>query len=147
MARLLRGLVCFTLSFFLFSDSVPISEVCSYVLNSLSYEDMSNKFINWHGIFGIELEEYYVYFYSPYCGHCQTIKDKVIQYALCGSIQLFFVSPSNEVLLGMNIELTIGASSIEALWILGYPSLLKIKESTVTMNIPGATTIIELLST
>jgi thiol-disulfide isomerase/thioredoxin len=115
------------------------------IVNVYSYEDISEKAIKWADVFQITPYHYYVYFYSPYCGHCQSIKDLVINYSVCGEIPMFFVEANNEVVTSKDTHLTIGATSIEQLWILGYPSLVEIESGVVIANTAGANAIQEIL--
>lgn len=110
------------------------------------YEDIKDKEIKWSNIFTIEFNHYYVYFYSSFCGHCLSIKNEVIRYSFCGSEKIFFVEASNEIKIGTNTELTIGATSIDEAWILGYPSLFDIENGVLIMNIAGANTIRDFLA-
>lgn len=132
--------------FFMHSDSTLNSDdaVCSDS-ESYDYEDIENQKIVWRDLFNAEPSHYYVYAYSPYCGHCLEIRDGVIHYSRCGSIPLFFVEASDEIAFGSHIETTIGAVSIEQLWILGYPSLLEIKNGTLIANTAGSSKITEIL--
>ena len=110
------------------------------------YEDIKDKEIKWSDIFTVEYSHYYVYFYSPFCGHCLSIKNEVIRYSFCGSEKIFFVEASDEIKIGTNTELTIGATTVEEVWILGYPSLVDIENGVLIMNIAGANTIREFLT-
>jgi hypothetical protein len=49
------------------------------------------------------------------------------------------------VKLGNDIEATLGATTIEQVWIIGYPSLLNIKDEVLVMNIGGSTAIVDYL--
>lgn len=114
-------------------------------LGTYDYADIDNKKIAWQDVFAIEVHHYYAYFYSPYCGHCQSIKDLVINYSMCGDIPMFFVEASYEVVVAKDTHLTIGATLIEQLWILGYPSLVEIESGVVIANTAGANAILEIL--
>ena len=43
------------------------------------YYEIKDYEIEWEQIFDIELNEYYVYFYSKTCGHCSELKNWIIQ--------------------------------------------------------------------
>ncbi|HPV70021.1 MAG TPA: hypothetical protein PK030_03100 [Bacilli bacterium] len=58
---------------------------------------------------------------------------------------MFFVEASYEVVVAKDTHLTIGATLIEQLWILGYPSLVEIESGVVIANIAGANAIQEIL--
>jgi hypothetical protein len=113
--------------------------------NSNDYQDIEDLKIKWKDILSVQKNHYYVYVFSPHCGHCLEIRDIVIHYSRCGQVPLLFVEESKEIPFGNEIKETIGATSIEQLWILGYPSLLEIKKGTVIMNIAGASEISQVL--
>ncbi|NCA95789.1 MAG: hypothetical protein EOM74_02290 [Methanomicrobia archaeon] len=111
-----------------------------------SYQEVVSKEITWSNIFNQTPEEYFVYFYSPFCGHCLSIKDLVIGTALCGKKDIYFVVSSIEVIITHDTGSTIGATSIEEMWIGGYPTLLQIRGGALMMNIAGATAICDYLT-
>jgi hypothetical protein len=69
----------------------------------------------------------------------------VINYAFCGENEMRFVAANQDVKLGNDIEATLGATTIEQVWIIGYPSLLNIKDEVLVMNIGGSTAIVDYL--
>ncbi|NMV82426.1 MAG: hypothetical protein GX816_02610 [Erysipelotrichia bacterium] len=143
MAKILR---VFPLIFLIsFDSSNKIRGNNSVVIGTYSDEDIYDKTIKWHDIFEMTPHHYYVYFYSPYCGHCQSIKDLVINYSMFGNVTMFFVEANREVTVAEDTYLTIGATSIEQLWILGYPSLIEIESGLLIANIAGANAIKEIL--
>jgi thiol-disulfide isomerase/thioredoxin len=146
MANLAKILRVFPLIFLIsFDSSNKIRGNNSVVIGTYSYEDIYDKTIKWHDIFEMTPHHYYVYFYSPYCGHCQSIKDLVINYSMFGNVTMFFVEANREVTVAEDTYLTIGATSIEQLWILGYPSLIEIESGLLIANIAGANAIKEIL--
>ena len=146
MNRFIAASMSFFALFFLSSDS-PFNNngsVCDR-FNSNDYQDIEDLKIKWKDILSVQKNRYYVYIFSPHCGHCLEIRDIVIHYSRCGQVPLLFVEESKEIPFGNEIKETIGATSIEQLWILGYPSLLEIKKGTVIMNIAGASEISQVL--
>ena len=108
------------------------------------YFEVENYFINWENILKQNNEVYYVYFYSLTCSHCQELKNWIIERALVRG-DVFFVKGSNKDTIKSDVASTIGATSVDEVAIMGYPSLLKIVNKTVTLNAAGNTKIIELL--
>lgn len=105
--------------------------------NEHTYDEVSHLHIDWDDIFSILDEYYYVYVYSTHCGYCQKIKNPIIEFALSGNDNFYFVEFSNDVTVSTNVSNTIGASSIEDLSILGTPSLVVIQNHYVTDNMAG----------
>ena len=146
MSPLIKVLRVFPFVFLLSFDSGNIArEDNTITIGTYSYDDIVDITIKWDDIFAMTPRNYFVYFYSPYCGHCQSIKDLAINYSKCGEITMYFVEASTEVVVAKDTHLTIGVTSIEQLWILGYPSLVKIESGVVVINIAGANAIKEIL--
>ena len=101
-----------------------------------SYSDVKGKEILYSNIFGIELDSYYVYFFSKTCSHCDNLKPFMVP-KIQDRKDIFIVEASEQVVFLEDVSVTIGVSSIENFGILGYPSLVKIEEKVVTKNIAG----------
>ncbi len=146
MPPLMKAFRIFPFVFLLSFDSGNITQEDNTItIGTYSYDDIKDITIKWDDIFAMTPHNYFVYFYSPYCGHCQSIKDLVINYSKRGEITMYFVEASTEVVVAKDTHLTIGVTSIEQLWILGYPSLVKIESVAVVVNIAGANAIKEIL--
>ncbi|MDD4154304.1 MAG: thioredoxin family protein [Bacilli bacterium] len=136
----------FPFVFLLSFDSGNITQEDNTItIETYSYDDIIDITIKWDDIFAMTPRNYFVYFYSLYCGHCQSIKDLVINYSKRGEITMYFVEASTEVVVAKDTHLTIGAMAVEQLWILGYPSLVEIENGAVVINIAGANAIKEIL--
>ena len=105
-----------------------------------SYDEVSDKMIFWSNIFGIDQDSYYVYLFSRTCSHCDSLKSFIIPLAIERS-DIYFVEASEQVVFIEDAASTIGLTSIEGLGIVGYPSLIKIKEKSVEKNIAGTSLI------
>ena len=116
------------------TSSKPSSS--SNTLIELSYDDVKGKTIFWSNIFSIDSDDYYVYFFSKTCSHCQNLKQFIIEKALARG-DIYFVESSDEDVFVKDVSITIGLTSIEGFGILGYPSLVEIVEKTITKNIAG----------
>ena len=105
-------------------------------VDTYSYSDVKDKEILYSNIFGMEQSNYYVYFYSRTCSHCNDLKPFIIP-KIIERNDIYLVEASEQVVILEDISVTIGVSSIENFGILGYPSLVKIEEKVVTKNIAG----------
>ena len=100
------------------------------------YDEVSDYEIVWDSIFDVDDEEYYVYFYSTTCFHCQDLKNYIIEKALSMGNIYFSKSSSNDQLSG-TIKNSIGAGNPGDIWIIGYPSLIKIQNKKCVKNVAG----------
>ena len=100
------------------------------------YSEISALALTWNSTFDVELETYYLYFYSPSCSHCVELKDFIIEKAL-ERRDVYFVKSSSEDQFTEDPNKTIGAENPGDIWILGYPSLLKIENKICTKSFAG----------
>ena len=129
----------------IFLSSCVINNTKSTTINSEStnyetihdYSEISDKKINWNEMFSVNYKQYFVYFYSLGCHHCNELKNDIIEFALNGQEHIYFIQESIDFVISDNIDNTIGISSIENMAILGFPSLVYINNSRVMENIGG----------
>ncbi len=110
-----------------------------------TYEEVSHLQIEWNDIFYVDEIYYLVYIYSEYCGHCKSMKNSIIDYALNPAKPLYFLQFSNEIPTSTNVENTIGATDVSEVSILGTPTLLEIYNKKLTSNIAGTSEICSFL--
>ena len=108
------------------------------------YFEVENIFINWESILEQNMNTYYVYVYSTTCVHCQEMKNWIIETTL-NRDDIFFVKGSNKITIKTDVSSTIGATRVEEVAILGYPTLLKIENKTLVKNVAGNSKIMDLL--
>ena len=101
-----------------------------------SYSEVSDYELSWDSTFDVDESKYYVYFYSSTCSHCGELKNYIIEKALKNR-DIYFVKGSSKDQLTNDTKKLIGAEKPEDIWILGYPSLLKIYNRKVTKNLAG----------
>ena len=101
----------------------------------LEYEDFKDRFLLYSNIFFIDKENYYVYFFSRTCGHCNNLKPFILKKAK--EEDIYFVESCEEIVFSEDVSSTIGLTSIDGFAILGYPTLIKIEEKTITKNLGG----------
>ena len=111
----------------------------------VSYDDVKDKMIYWSNIFAIDDDDYYVYFFSKTCTHCQNLKSFIVEQAMSRG-DIYFVEASDQDIFLKDVSTTIGLTSIEGFGILGYPSLVKIVEKTIKKNMAGIPSIRSELS-
>lgn len=108
--------------------------------NVLDYSDVKDKTILWSNIFGVDRDSYYVYFFSKTCSHCADLKQFILEKALERE-DIYFVESSEQVVFVKDVSQTIGLQTIEGFGIMGYPSLIKIENKTITKNLVGVSEI------
>ena len=108
------------------------------------YSEIKDYSISWSETFDTEMDSYYLYFYSISCSHCVELKDFIIGKAL-ERHDIFFVKNSSQDQFTEDENKSIGAENPGDIWILGYPSLLKIESKICTKSIAGNSKIIEEL--
>lgn len=115
------------------------------VAQNHDYNEVKNKTINFDEIFKQKNEQYFVYFYSLTCSHCGLIKNQMIEYGLSHE-NIYFVQASEDVKISENTDSVVGATSIEEISILGYPSLLEINQKVCVFITSGSDNIISKLN-
>ena len=108
------------------------------------YDEIADQIINWENLFSIHQDDYYCYIFSTRCTHCNNIKNLVIDTAL-EMDNFYFVLFDSTIPISGYVQNTIGATSYSDVSILGTPTLLRIENSTLTINIAGEKQITEYL--
>ena len=106
------------------------------VVEGLEYDDFEDRFISWDEVFSIDSTDYFVYFFSRACSHCERLKSFMLLKIKC-SENIYLVEACDEMVFTDSIDETIGVKLIEDFAIAGYPSLVEIVEGCVAKNIPG----------
>ncbi len=109
---------------------------------SLDYDSFINQHIEWSEIFNFPLDSYYVYIYSPSCGHCKDIKEAVLSFAYLHEDGFYFVIYSSEITVITNTESVIGKDNHEEVGIIGTPTLFLIRNHILSDVYTGSKEII-----
>ena len=123
--------------------SVPSSNMES--ISTHTYSEISHLKIFWSEIFKQKEKDYFVYFYSETCSHCRSIKNHIIEYALDEDNHIYFVSSSPEITIDEEKAKNNNVDKLTDLAIRGYPSLIKLSEKIVMLNVAGVSPILEAL--
>lgn len=108
------------------------------------YYEIKDYEIEWDQIFDIELNEYYVYFYSKTCGHCSELKNWIIQKRI-ENCAIYFIEDNENIKFLQDISQTIGSNNLKNFGILGFPSIIKIINKTIVSNVGGIANIKNLI--
>ena len=101
-----------------------------------NYEEVSDYELFWESIFDVSETNYYVYFYSSTCSHCEELKNYVIEKALNRG-DIYFVKGTSKDQITNDQNKAINAGNPGDIWILGYPTLLKITNHKSSKNLVG----------
>lgn len=109
------------------------------------YSELEDYRIEWEDIFNISMDDYFVFFFSINCSHCENIKNEIVEIILSRN-DVFVVKGSNKVVFKNEIFSTIGAVNVGDFGILGYPSCVEIKDGKVAKNVAGKSQILNILT-
>lgn len=115
----------------------------SKVIN-YDYSDVESH-IDWYDSFKQEENNYLVYYYSPTCSHCNSIKQEIISYYLSEVEVLYFVNTQLNSKFGPTKDLT-GICDINSFHIFGTPFLIRVKDYKVADYYPGMSKILDYLN-
>ena len=90
------------------------------------FEVVANNSITWPEILNQEEKSYIIFFYSETCAYCHEIQQEVIDFAITCPLKTYFLNTSeNTVPIKEEASIT------------GTPTILEVKEATITDNIAG----------
>ncbi len=116
-------------------ESVTKEEEVS-VQVSHDYSEVDEYSLFWETMFDVESPNYYVYIYSVSCSHCNELKNYIIDRALTMQ-NIYFVKGTSKDQIGKDTNSSKNAENPADIWILGYPSLLKIANHKCVKNLAG----------
>ena len=127
--------------------SVSCSKSSKESISSIIYDyDLTqDKTIEWNNLFNQNPDFYYVYVYSPKCGHCNDIKQDVISYSLDKDNFYFVLFDTNVPTSEFYLD-CVGSKDVKDVSIAGTPSLLTIENHILIKNIAGSNAIIATLT-
>lgn len=101
-----------------------------------NYEEVKDYELTWETMFDVNSASYYVYFYSATCNHCSELKNYIVEKAIARK-DIYFVKGSNKDQITTEKITTKNAENPGDIWILGYPSLIKISDKKCIKNLAG----------
>lgn len=121
----------------LFSCSSNVKPEDDPTIPHHSYEEVSDKVINWIDTFTKE-DSYCVYFFSRTCPYCDSIRDEVIEVALTRKTSIYFCNDNaTQTDKYLDVETTIGMGGINEFRIKGFPSIIQVNNHLVKVHCPG----------
>lgn len=108
------------------------------VINEKSYDNYYDLKIEWEDLFKQDEASYIVYIYSETCYYCNKIKNDIFNFIDKDFYPIYLINFNKDIPVFNELECTIGATSIDNVWIGGTPNLIHIVNRHVFMNIAGA---------
>ena len=96
--------------------------------------------IGWPDCLKQNEDHYLVFFYSDTCSHCHEIMGDVLSFAESNIVKTYFLNTkesSVKIPIANDIDLTIGADSIDELFIAGTPTIIEVEKWIVKANVAG----------
>lgn len=96
--------------------------------------------IKWADCFKQEESHYLVFFHSETCNSCKEIIGDVIAFSNANVTKTYFLDingSDTKIPINRDVDGTIGATSIEGLYIAGTPTIVEFKDGAVTANVGG----------
>lgn len=116
----------------------------TFGLINYQYEELGDKLIYWEDVPRIELSHYYVYFFSRTCGHCENIRNLVIPNLL--KRKIFFACEASNSTVLCNHQ-NYGSFSQIDFCIIGYPTIIEVKNWAVIRYANGENEVLSFLNT
>lgn len=115
------------------------------IIPTHEYDEVVSLMRNFEDLFHQSDERYYFYCFGRHCKSCHSIKDQIIDYALSAKTPFYFCENGYTIFQDGDPVETIGKSDINAVFIIGTPTLFEIKNGHVINNVPGSRNIIEII--
>ena len=127
---------------------VPILSICvlsacsqseNYSESFKAYKDFEvvvNNSITWPEILNQQEKSYIIFFYSETCAYCHEMQQEVIDFAITCPLKTYFLNTSENTV-PIKENKVINVKNYEEASITGTPTILEVKEATITANIAG----------
>ena len=123
--------------------SIGLITACSHCENTSEsfkaykeFEIVENNSITWPEILKQEEKEYIIFFYSETCAYCHEMQKEVVDFATTCPLKTYFLNTSENTV-PIKEDKVINVKNYEEASITGSPSILEVKEATITANIAG----------
>ena len=123
--------------------SICVLSACSQSENSSesfkAYKDFEvvvNNSITWPEILNQEEKSYIIFFYSETCAYCHEMQKEVVDFAIACPLKTYFLNTSENTV-PIKEDKVINVKNYEEASITGTPTILEVKEATITDNIAG----------
>lgn len=96
--------------------------------------------IIWSECFNQNEDHYLIFFYSDTCTHCHEIMGDVLEFSNDNIVRTYFLNTKEsdvKIPIANEIDETIGADSVDDLFIAGTPTILEVEEWAIKANIAG----------
>ena len=109
------------------------------------YEDIK-EYVVWHPNLSFNLSiDHFLYIYSSYCYHCNSIKQGILKFRLEENLPIYFYEFNNDIPIINNKEDMIGIADPDKIGIVGVPSMFVIEDKKITAYLLGGDEILNYL--
>jgi len=102
------------------------------------YSEIEHLKITYDQSFSISEKDHFVYFYQDTCHSCSEIKNEVIDFALKGYLEFYFIYATESIphnYTYQEINQTIGSNNVDDIFVMVTPQLVLIKNGRIEKNI------------
>ena len=100
------------------------------------YQVVVNNSIKWPEILNQEEKSYIIFFYSETCAYCHEMQQEVVDFAITCPLKTYFLNTSENTV-PIKEDKVINVKNYEEASITGTPTILEVKEASITDNIAG----------
>lgn len=118
------------------------NETCGLI--NYEYEELEDKLVYWDDVPNINLNHYYVYFFSRTCSHCERIRNLVIPNLLHRRIFYACEASNQTKICGLQPK---GSFDEIDFCILGFPTIVEVKDWCVVKYVNGENEVLSFLNT
>lgn len=119
-----------------YSTNEKLDEVCV---------DYPDNFILWNDLFNQNTEKYFVYVFSYDCYYCKEIKNDIVSFCNVSIAPVFLVEYTKSVTVDYKTDKTIGAKTIDNVFIRGTPTMIFIKDGEIKTNVAGKRNVLDFI--
>ena len=114
--------------------------------DTFDYSDFKDINLDWENLFSPAKSLYFVYIFSVSCGHCERIKQMVLE-EIDEYRDIFYITEfKSQIPITTNAKETLGKEETKEISILGTPTLLGVTNKYLSLNIAGEKEILEYLA-
>ena len=124
------------LSIGLLASCTPDKNTSEKVKAFDEFEIVIENSIIWPEILNQEEKNYIIFFYSETCAYCHEMQEEVVDFAITCPLKTYFLNTSENTV-PIKEDKIINVKNYEEASITGTPTILEVKEATITDNIAG----------
>ena len=124
------------LSIPLIASCTPTEESAPQYKTFKEFQVVVDNSIKWPEILNQEEKSYIIFLYSETCAYCHEMQEEVVDFAITCPLKTYFLNTSENTV-PIKEDKVINIKNYEEASITGTPTILEVKEATITDNIAG----------